>query len=255
MPTIDLNCDLGESFGRWSLGDDEAMLDLVSSANVACGFHAGDPAVMRRTVAAAAERGVRVGAHPGYADLRGFGRTELQVPAKVLRDDVLYQLGALAAICRAEGVELSHVKPHGALYNAMARDADIARAVAGGIAAFDRGLPVFTAAGSLAEQTMAEAGLSTVREAFIDRAYRPDGTLAPRSDEGSVIDDPERAAERAVRLARDGTVEANDGSTLELSPATLCVHGDTPGAVAIAERVRAALDEAEIRVEAGGGVR
>ena len=252
MSTIDLNCDLGESFGRWSLGNDEAMLDLVSSANVACGFHAGDPRVMRRTVAAAAERGVRVGAHPGYADLRGFGRTELRVPADALRDDVLYQLGALAAICRAEEVELAHVKPHGALYNAMARDAAVARAVAAGIAAFDPQLPVFVAAGSLAERTLAEEGLRTVREAFIDRAYRPDGTLAPRGDQGSVIDDPDHAAARAVRLARDGTVEAGDGSTLELSPATLCLHGDTPGAVAIAARVRDALEEAGIRVEAVG---
>lgn len=248
MSTIDLNCDLGESFGHWALGDDEAMLDLVSSANVACGFHAGDPSVMRRTVAAAVARGVTIGAHPGYADLRGFGRSTMDVPVETLRDDVLYQLGALAAICRSEGAVIAHVKPHGALYNTMAHDNDVARAVTSAVIALDPKLHVFVAAGSPAEELVRAEGLRPVREAFIDRAYLPDGRLRPRELPGSVIDDPEKAAERAVRLAADGTVDAMNGTLLELAPETLCLHGDTPGAVRIAERVRAALDAAGIRV-------
>lgn len=250
MTTIDLNCDLGESFGRWTLGDDESMLDLVSSANIACGFHAGDPSVMRRTVAAAHARGVGIGAHPGYADLRGFGRVALSIPTPELVNDVLYQIGALAAICRAEGTELRHVKPHGALYNALARDADVAKAVIEAVTSYDASLALLLPAGSPALDQARDAGLRAVAEAFIDRAYRPDGTLAPRNEPGSVIADPDRAAERAVRLAETGEVEAIDGSLLELHADTLCLHGDTPGAWAIAERVRTALEAAGISVAA-----
>lgn len=250
MTTVDLNCDLGESFGRWTLGADEAMLELVTSANVACGFHAGDPSVMRRTVAAARAAHVRVGAHPGYADLRGFGRTAMGMPAADLANDVLYQVGALAAICRAEGVELSHVKPHGALYNTLANDAEVATEVARAIASFDRSLALVLPAGSQALAVAGDAGLRAVPEAFLDRAYRPDGTLAPRREPGGVIEDPEHAAERAVRLATEGAVVAIDGSVLELRPETLCLHGDTPGAVAMAERVREALAAAGVRAAA-----
>lgn len=245
-----MNCDLGESFGRWTLGEDEAMLDLVSSANIACGFHAGDPSIMRETAAAAKARGVRIGAHPGYADLRGFGRVAVAMPARDLANDILYQVGALAAICRAEGADLTHVKPHGALYNTVARDASVARAVSGAVAAFDPALALLTPAGSRAIDIVRASGLRPVGEAFIDRAYLPDGTLVARSESGSVISDPDRAADRALRLAAEGTLEAVDGSVLDLAPETLCIHGDTPGAVRLAERVRAALEGAGIRVAA-----
>ena len=248
MPTIDLNCDLGESYGRWTLGDDEAMLELASSANVACGFHAGDPTVMRRTVTTAREHGVGIGAHPGYADLRGFGRTAIRMPGEDLENDVLYQLGALAAICRVEGAELRHVKPHGALYITMAHDAEVAGVVARAVAAFDPSLALLVAAGSIAADVAADAGLRPVREAFLDRAYRPDGALAPRREPGSVLRDPEMVAARAVRLATEGTVDALDGSELVLHPETLCLHGDTPGAVELARRVVGALEDAGIRV-------
>lgn len=250
MTTIDLNCDLGESFGRWTLGEDESMLELVTSANVACGFHAGDPTVMRRTVVAARERGVRVGAHPGYADLRGFGRNAMGVPWSDVGNDVLYQVGALAAICRAEGMDVSHVKPHGALYNTLARDPEGVAEVARAVASFDASLPVVLPAASAALEAAANDGLRVVAEAFIDRAYRPDGSLAPHREPGSVIVDPEHAADRAVRLAVEGTVVANDGSVLDLRPVTLCLHGDTPGAVGIATRVREALAAAGVRVAA-----
>ena len=248
MRTIDLNCDLGESYGRWALGDDEAMLELASSANVACGFHAGDPTVMRRTVATARDRGVGIGAHPGYADLRGFGRTAMSVPAEDVANDVLYQLGALGAICRAEGAELRHVKPHGALYITMAHDAELAAAVVGAVAAFDAGLALLVPAGSLAADVAADAGLRIVREAFLDRAYGPDGNLAPRHAPGSVLEDPEMVAARAVRLATEGTVAAADGTELDLQPETLCLHGDTPGAVELARGVTAALERAGVRI-------
>lgn len=250
MPTIDLNCDLGESFGRWTLGDDEAMLELVTSASIACGFHAGDPSVMRTTVAAARARDVRIGAHPGYADLRGFGRSAITMPAPDLANDVLYQVGALGAICRAEGASLRHVKPHGALYNAVARDAAIAEAVCSAVAAFDPSLFLMAPAGSTVIDIARAAGLRPVAEAFIDRAYLSDGTLAPRSETGSVIDDPDQAADLALQLATEGTIAAVDGTVLELWPETLCLHGDTPGAARIARSVREALEGAGIHVKA-----
>ncbi|HEX7022197.1 MAG TPA: 5-oxoprolinase subunit PxpA [Trueperaceae bacterium] len=248
--TIDLNADMGEAFGRWSVGEDEALLSVVSSANVACGFHAGDPSVMRRTVRLCRTHGVAVGAHPGYPDLRGFGRTELMLQTQQIEDDVLYQLGALAAVCRAEGVRLAYLKPHGALSSRIGRDPAAADAVVRAVQSFDPGLPLLALAGSLAEQSARAAGVPCVREAYIDRAYLPDGRLQSRSEPGSVLEDPERAAVRALQLAQEGTVRAVDGTLLRLAPASLCLHGDTPGALALARAVRRQLEGAGVRVRA-----
>ena len=253
--TIDLNSDLGESFGRWQLGDDAALLRLVSSANVACGFHAGDPGGIRRTVRAAREAGTAVGAHPGYWDLRGFGRVPMQLPVDVVRDDVLYQIGALAALAQAEDVRLAHVKPHGALYNAMASNVELALAVAEAVGAFDRRLPIMVLAGSNAASALLAAGVPVLNEGFLDRAYLPDGTLAPRGTVGAVHDDPERVVEQALRLATEGRVRALDGSELELRVDTLCLHGDTAAAVALARRVRSALEGAGVGVASAGLLR
>ncbi|MHB8764857.1 MAG: LamB/YcsF family protein [Deferrisomatales bacterium] len=247
MP-IDLNCDVGEGFGAWSLGDDGGLLAHVTSANVACGFHAGDPRVMEHTVRAARERGVAVGAHPGYPDLAGFGRRPLETAPGEVRACLLYQLGALAAFCRAEGVALQHVKPHGALYNTAARDGRVAAEVAEAVLAFDPGLVLVALAGSVAARVGAARGLRVAAEAFPDRAYRADGSLAPRSLPGAVIDDPAAVAERAVRLATTGRLTAIDGAELELRADTLCLHGDTPGAAELARRVRRALAEAGVPV-------
>jgi UPF0271 protein len=246
--TIDLNSDLGESFGRWQLGDDAALLRLVSSANVACGFHAGDPRGLRRTLRAAREAGAAVGAHPGYWDLRGFGRVPMELPTDVVRDDVLYQIGALAALARAEALPLAHVKPHGALYNAMATRAELALAVAEAVAAFDPGLPIMVLAGSVAERALVGAGVPVLREGFLDRAYLADGTLAPRGTPGAVHVDPERVVEQALTLATAGRVRAVDGSELRLNVDTLCLHGDTAAAVDLARRVRGALEDAGVSV-------
>lgn len=233
---MDLNSDLGESFGAWSLGDDAAMLEVVSSANVACGFHAGDATTARGVCRLAAARAVAVGAHVGYRDLAGFGRRFVDVDPGTLADEVLYQIGALQAIARAEGTRVSYVKPHGALYNAIVHHEAQARAVVAGV----------VAAGDA-------RGLRTVAEGFADRAYLPDGTLVPRSQPGAVLHDAAAIAARAVRMA-EGEVVAIDGSTIPLDVASLCVHGDTPGAVAIARRVRAALDAASVPVVPFAGV-
>lgn len=246
--TIDLNSDLGESFGRWRLGDDGALLRLVSSANVACGFHAGDPSGIRRTLGAARDAGVAVGAHPSYPDLRGFGRVPMALPPDVVRDDVLYQLGALAALAAAERVHLAHVKPHGALYNAIAADPALAHAVADAVAAFDPRLPLMVLAGSAAERSLAGAGVPLLREGFLDRAYQPDGSLAPRGTPGAVHDDPARVVEQALALATEARVRAVDGSELHLEVDTLCLHGDTPAAVDLAKRVREALESAGVTI-------
>ncbi len=245
---IDLNSDLGESFGRWRLGEDAALLRVISSANVACGFHAGDPSVMRATVVAARDAGAAVGAHPGYFDLRGFGRVPMQLPSDVVRDDVLYQLGALAAIATAEGVPLAHVKPHGALYNTMTTDPELALAVAEAVGELDVALPLTVLAGSAAERALVAAGVSVLREGFLDRAYLPDGTLAPRGTPGAVHSDPERVVAQALALACEGRVRANDGSELQLEVDTLCIHGDNPSALTLARSVREALESAGVTV-------
>ena len=246
--TIDLNADLGESFGAWVLGDDEAMLDLVTSANVACGFHAGDPTTIRRTVARAAERGVVVGAQVGYRDLAGFGRRRIDMDAADLTADVLYQLGALEAMCRAAGTRVAYVKPHGALYTTAAVDEGQARAVVDAVLAYDPALPVLCQPASVLNAVAESAGLVAVAEAFADRAYQPDGRLVARSNPGALVTDAEAVAERVVRLATDGTVVAVDGSTVSVPARSVCLHGDTPGAVGLAREVRTRLEDAGVTV-------
>ncbi|OLT42547.1 hypothetical protein BJF86_14840 [Serinicoccus sp. CNJ-927] len=248
MTHIDLNADLGESFGRWRLGDDEAMLEVVTSANVACGFHAGDPGVLRRACADAAARGVVVGAQVGYRDLAGFGRRFLDVPPAELVDDVLYQIGALEALARVEGTRVAYVKPHGALYNAIVHHEEQAGAVVEAVRSYDPGLAVLGLPGSAWLRRAEEAGLRIVEEAFADRAYTPEATLVPRSEPGAVLHDPDEIAARCVRLATEGVVEAVDGTQVAVRAGSLCVHGDSPGAVAIAQAVRSALEGAGVRL-------
>ncbi len=248
--SVDLNSDLGESFGAWSMGDDVAMLRIVTSANIACGFHGGDPSTMLAVCRTAAENGVAIGAHVSYRDLAGFGRRPMDVPAAELRDEVLYQLSALAGLARVAGSSVRYVKPHGALYNRIVADEAQARAVAEAVAAFDAGLPLLGLAGSAVERASAEAGLRFVREAFVDRGYRPDGTLVPRGEPGAVLSDGEEIAERALRLVAEGRVLAAGGEDIAVEVDSLCVHGDTPGAVGMAEAVRRRLDEAGVRVGA-----
>jgi 5-oxoprolinase (ATP-hydrolysing) subunit A len=234
---MDLNADLGEGFGIWRLGDDHALLDLVTSANVACGFHGGDASTMRRVCAAAAERGVAIGAQVGYRDLAGFGRRHIAYDFAELRDEVTYQLGALEAFCRLSHTRVRYLKPHGALYHAVIAHEGQARAVVQAVLAYG-GLPVLGPPGSLLLTLAAEAELPTVPEGFADRAYRPDGSLVPRGEPGAVLTDPAAAAEQAVTLAERGDVRS------------LCVHGDSPGAAEIAAAVRAALDDAGVTVAA-----
>jgi UPF0271 protein len=246
-PRIDLNADMGEGFGAWAMGQDADLLALVTSVNIACGFHAGDPSVMDRTVAAAARAGVAVGAHPGYPDLRGFGRRPMAASPEEVETDVLYQVGALLAFARAHGARLVHVKPHGALYNQAAVDEELARAVARGTARAGKDLILVGLAGSGPMRRAAEAeGLRYAAEAFADRAYESDGTLRSRRLAGAVITDPEAAAAQALSIARDGIVRAADGNTVRLQADTLCLHGDTPGAVANARAVGQALRAAGI---------
>ncbi len=248
---IDLNADLGEGFGAWSMGADEALLEHVTSANVACGFHAGDPSVIDRTVARAVRAGVAVGAHPGYFDLRGFGRREMRAPVNEVEADVVYQVGALLAFARAHGAPLTHVKPHGALYNQAADDAELAAAIARGVARVDRELVLVGLSGSPAmRQAAAAAGLRFAAEGFVDRAYDSRGRLVPRSQPGAVTSDPAVAAAAALRLARDRVVIAIDGHEVAVEADTLCLHGDNPRALDVARSVRAALDGAGVSVRA-----
>jgi len=248
MRAIDLNGDLGESFGRWRLGEDDELLASLSSVNLACGFHAGDPSTMRAAVIAADAHRLAIGAHPSFPDLRGFGRTPMALPPPVVRDDVLYQLGALQAICRAEGATLRHVKPHGALYHAVAGDPDVAAAVAEAVAAFDPGLPLVVPANATTIGVLEDAGLWLLFEAFLDRGYQADGRLVPRGRPGALLDDPAEIAERAVELALHGVVLAVDGHELQLAAHTLCLHGDGHQATRVARAVREALDRAGVSV-------
>jgi UPF0271 protein len=247
---VDLNSDLGEGYGRWALGDDAAMLEVVTSANVACGFHAGDPATIERTVGTAVERGVAVGAQVSYPDLAGFGRREIDVVPGDLTADVLYQLGALEAFAKAAGSRVRYVKPHGALYNRIARDPVQAAAVVEAIRRYDPVLPLLTLPGSAAMEAAREAGVPTVAEGFADRAYTGEGRLVSRREPGAVLHDPERVAARAVVMATEGRVGTIDGGEVEVEVRSLCVHGDTPGAVDLARAVRAALEEAGVALEA-----
>jgi 5-oxoprolinase (ATP-hydrolysing) subunit A len=245
---VDLNCDMGESFGPWAMGSDAEVLRSVTSANIACGFHAGDPEVMRRTVRAARDAGVAVGAHPGLPDLVGFGRREMNVSPAEVEDMVLYQLGALAAFAAAEGVGLKHVKAHGALYNMAARDMSLASAIARSVASFDPQLVLFGLAGSLLLEAGRKAGLRVASEGFADRAYERDGSLTPRSRPGAVIHEPGRVVDRAVRMVMEGRVTAADGSDLTLHVDTLCTHGDTPGAQTLVRQLRAGLESNGVAV-------
>ncbi len=248
---IDLNCDLGESFGAYTIGNDEALLPLITSANVACGYHAGDPQVMARTVRLAARHGVAVGAHPGFPDLAGFGRRVMQLSAEEIETCVLYQVGALAAFARTAGVPLVHVKPHGALYNLAAGDPAIAAAIARGVASFSNDLILVGLANSAAMAGAAQAAsLRFAAEAFADRVYNPDGTLQSRRIAGSLVTNPAQAAAQAVSIARDGLVVAHDGTRVALHADTLCLHGDNPAALANAQAVRRALAAAGVEVRA-----
>ncbi|EKP95783.1 LamB/YcsF family protein [Thermaerobacter subterraneus] len=245
---IDLNCDLGESFGPYTIGMDDAVLPLVTSANIACGFHGGDPRVMERTVERAAELGIGIGAHVGYPDRVGFGRREIHATAGEVRTDVIYQIGALYAFCRALGVELQHVKPHGALYNQAARDAVLAQAVVAGIAAFDRRLIVLAPPGSQLARAAVAAGLPVALEGFADRGYNPDGSLVSRRQDGAVLHDPAEVAARALRMVREGKVRAVDGRDVTLTVQSLCIHGDNPASVSLARAVRQRLEAAGVAI-------
>ncbi|MPZ42507.1 MAG: 5-oxoprolinase subunit PxpA [Betaproteobacteria bacterium] len=246
---IDLNCDMGESYGRWTLGADAEIMPFISSASIACGFHGGDPHVMRATVALATEHAVAIGSHPSLPDLMGFGRRAMAVTAQELKDYICYQTGALREFARAAGAQLQHVKTHGILYDMMEKDEALAAAAAQAVLeSGDGSLVMVTLAGSKAEQSCRAKGLRVAAEGFADRAYNADGTLVSRKLPGSLIDDPQRAAAQAARMATEGKVRAIDGADIDLRVHTICCHGDTPGAPAIVRAVRSALERAGCRV-------
>jgi 5-oxoprolinase (ATP-hydrolysing) subunit A len=248
IAAVDLNSDMGESFGPYTLGQDEALLEWVSSANIACGFHAGDPRIMGETVALAQEKGVAVGAHPSFPDLVGFGRRDMVMTPDEVSTDLLYQLGALDAFCRTAGTPLRHVKPHGALYNRIAVDGGLARAVAQTVALFRRDLILVGLPGSAIERAAGAAGVAFAREVFADRAYNADGSLVSRRVAGAIISDPTQVARRAVRMILRGKVATIAGGEIDLHADTICIHGDTPGAVELARTVRSALEANGIAV-------
>ncbi|MGB6072065.1 MAG: 5-oxoprolinase subunit PxpA [Rhodococcus sp. (in: high G+C Gram-positive bacteria)] len=248
--SIDLNADLGESYGAWTLGDDDAMLALVSSANVACGFHAGDPTTLLRTCRSASNAAVRIGAQVGYHDLAGFGRRFLDVSSADLTADVIYQMGALDALAQVSGSAVAYVKPHGALYNAIVHHRVQAKAVVDAVLAYDPTLPVLGLPGSVFLDEAERAGLRTVTEAFADRAYTPQGTLVARSEPGAVLSDPDAVAQRVLTMITDGTTLAVDGSRIAVAAESICLHGDSPGAVAMATAVSELLSGNGIDVTA-----
>jgi UPF0271 protein len=249
---IDINCDMGESFGVYGLGEDEEIIRCITSANIACGFHGGDPMVMDKTVRLAKLHNVAVGAHPGYPDLIGFGRRKIETLPGEIRNYVLYQIGATAAFAVAAGMELQHVKLHGALYNLAARNERAAAEVIEAVKSYDPDLCVYALAGSMFVEMARAADLKVVQEAFADRAYTGDGRLAPRGIAGAVIDDPQEVCERVLKLAKTGTVMSLEGDDIHVNVDSLCVHGDTPGAWKIAKTVREALEGAGIRLSAVG---
>ncbi len=247
--TIDINCDMGESFGHYTLGNDAELLDYVSSANIACGFHAGDPQVMARTVALAVEKGVAVGAHPSYPDLQGFGRRKLDMTPDEIEAAIIYQIGALEGFARAAGTRLSHVKAHGALYNVAAAEPVVAKAYVQAVARYNSALPLVCLATSpMIIEEARRAGLNVIREAFADRAYNADGSLVSRKLPGSLITDPTQSADQVVRLVKQGQIIAIDGTTLQLEADTVCVHGDGPTAPAIVRALRERLSREEVKV-------
>ena len=248
--TIDLNSDLGEGFGHWTLGDDDALLGVVTSANVACGFHASDPSIMRRVCDRAVEVDVAIGAQVGYRDLPGFGRRFIDVEPAALTADVIYQIGALDGFARVSGSRVRYVKPHGALYNTIVHHEEQAAAVVEAVVSYDRSLPVLGLPGSVWLRLAGEAGLTVVAESFADRAYTPEGTLVSRREEGSVLHDADAIAQRCVAMATGQPIDDVTGNPLTLKSESICVHGDTPGAVAIAEKVKQALADAGVEVSA-----
>ena len=247
---IDLNSDLGESFGPWPMGQDAALMDSITSANIACGFHAGDPGVMRQTLALAKDKGVAVGAHPGFPDLVGFGRREIKATPAEVHDLVLYQVSALAGMAAAQGLKLQHVKAHGALYNMACKERPLADAIARAVAAFDRSLILFGLPQSELLRAGEAAGLPVAAEVFADRAYERDGSLTSRTRPGSVIHDEKAVVDRAVRMVKQQQVVAVDGSVVALQADTLCLHGDTPGAAALARVIRRGLESAGVSIAA-----
>ena len=252
MSTVDINADLGESFGAYTLGHDAEIMRCVTSANVACGFHAGDPVVMERTVSLAKAAGVAVGAHPGYPDLQGFGRRKLAMSAHELQAAVVYQLGALRAFLEAQGLRMQHVKLHGALYNLAAADEALSLEICQAIRAVDPGLAFYGLAGSAILRAAEQAGLQPVSEVFADRAYNEDGTLVSRSLPGAVLHDPALVAQRVISMVREGTVCTITGKTIRLRADSICVHGDNADAVALAQRIRQALEREGIVLRAPG---
>lgn len=252
---MDLNSDLGESFGTWRMGDDASMLDIVTSANVACGFHAGDPAGILDTLRAAAARGVAIGAHVAYPDLAGFGRRNMDPSSRELVADVIYQIGALQALAAAAGTRVSYVKPHGALYNTIAHDRRQAADVVTALLELDGGLVLMALAGSPLLDWARERGVPVVAEAFADRAYMPDGALVSRREAGAVLHDPEQVADRMLDLVRTGAITAIDGRRVRLQADSICVHGDSPGAVAMARAVRWRLESAGIPLSPFAGAK
>ncbi|MCF1446069.1 5-oxoprolinase subunit PxpA [Agrobacterium vitis] len=249
MAAIDLNSDLGESYGAWSMGDDAAMLAVVSSANIACGFHAGDPSGIWKTVKAAAENGVSIGAHVSYPDRVGFGRRDMDLTSEELIADVIYQIGALKGMAAAANTRVTYVKPHGALYNRIANDARQGQAVIDAVKAIDASLVLMGLAGAPILDLARTSGLNTVAEAFADRAYTPQGQLVSRREAGAVLHDAKKIASRMVQLARQGTLEAIDGSVIKVEAQSICVHGDSPGAVAIAQEIRRRFEAEGIAVQ------
>jgi UPF0271 protein len=245
---IDINSDTGESFGAYSIGHDAGLFRSITSANVAAGFHAGDPSVLRATIRLAKANGVAVGAHPGFPDLVGFGRRELNVTPQEAEDLVLYQIAAVAGVAAADGVRIQHVKPHGALFNMAVRNKELAAAIAGAVAAFDKTLILFGLPGSEILHAGRAAGLRVAAEVFADRAYEPDGSLASRRKPNSVIHDPDAVVARAVRMVKERTVVAIDGSVVPLEADTICVHGDTPGSDDLAAKIRAGFESAGVAV-------
>jgi UPF0271 protein len=252
MKMIDINCDMGESFGVYRLGEDEAVMPFITSVNIACGLHAGDPLVMQATVRLAVNHGIRIGAHPGYPDLQGFGRREMHLTPEEVEAIVLYQVAALQGFARAEGQEITHVKPHGALYNQAAKDAVLAAAIARAVVRLSREIILVGLAGSAMVEAGLQAGLKVAREAFPDRAYEPDGSLRPRSLPGAVISDPQEAAAKGLRLAKEGIWYTSDGKQEIILVDTLCIHGDTPGAVETARALRMSLEGAGFTLRGKG---
>jgi UPF0271 protein len=243
---VDINCDMGESFGIYRLGFDEEMMSHITSANIACGFHAGDPIVMERTVELAKNHGVGVGAHPGFPDLVGFGRRSMELTPQEVRNDLIYQVGALSAFARIQGLSLQHVKPHGQLYNVAAKDEPLTRAICEAILSLEKNLILVALSGSKMAEIASKRGLKVAREAFADRAYHRDGSLVSRKREGSVIHDPQKVAERVIRMVQEGKIQSIEGDLIDLEVDSICVHGDTPGAAQLAQTIRRHLEESGI---------